>query len=458
MQPPTPPTLCSATLQQRLAMAYPELMPQQQQQQQQDVRKINNLTHTGRSAAVAVSTPLTLQAPNTKATTTALTARSSKMSRGEYQALSLSLEDNNAEQDVEDATIFERHADNDDEDDNQMKRNDVHYLLKQLNSFSDIEEIEIVDMKQRQQRHRDSDTKTIKRTMKAATVAATAAAAAAVAVAVAAPQQPPPHHAHAHGHGHSHVHAHSHSPTTSSLVLLAGGGSPTSTHSHKGGGGCLRRYASLHQQQQHQHLQQQLLHATDSSAASSARLQFDDYIFESCHYLETNYFAATYRTAMVESCSHEFRPSTTTPTTTTTRSDTFELHEVEPPSVICKAGAPGPIPTPTPTHRIKSPPPQYFQMQTRMTSSGVQTELTAESLAQLSHSQSSSSSSGGGATRAPPFFRCCYTPIDRWRERRLVAKKQQRSEAPTSSSTQNPQPPQHQQQPQQPHKNGGHAV
>lgn len=30
--------------------------------------------------------------------------------------------------------------------DNQTKRNDVHYLLKQLNSFSDIEEIEIVDL------------------------------------------------------------------------------------------------------------------------------------------------------------------------------------------------------------------------------------------------------------------------------------------------------------------------
>ncbi|XP_017858249.1 PREDICTED: uncharacterized protein LOC108610581 [Drosophila arizonae] len=142
-------------------------------------------------------------------------------------------------------------------------------------------------------------------------------------------------------------------------------------------------------------------HAGDSTT----RLQFDDYLFESCHYLETNYFAATYRTAMVESSSHEFRPSTTTPTST--RSDSFELHELEPPSVICKAA-------PMLDYHAASPPP--YQAEVRMTSSGVQTELTVES--QLSQSGSSSS---GSSPHVPPFFICCYTPIDRWRARRMGA-------------------------------------
>ncbi|EDW25464.1 GL26608 [Drosophila persimilis] len=186
---------------------------------------------------------------------------------------------------------------------------------------------------------------------------------------------------------------------SSSLIMMPPSPPSPSTQSHKQS----QRFASG---------------GHNSSAASSVRLQqFDDYLFESCHYLETNYFAATYRTAMVESSSHEFRPSTNS------SSNSFELHEMEPPSVICKAGAP----------LAATPPPLYqyqYQAETRLTTSGVQTELTVESLAKLSNSASASSSSS--SARAPPFFRCCYTPIDRWRERRLVAR-QQKTSAPSKN-------------------------
>uniref|UniRef100_A0A0A1X6J6 Transposon TX1 uncharacterized 82 kDa protein n=1 Tax=Zeugodacus cucurbitae TaxID=28588 RepID=A0A0A1X6J6_ZEUCU len=272
-----------------------------------------------------------------------------------------------------------------------MKRNDVHYLLKQLNSFSDIEEIEIVDMEQRQ-RQLDEQQQQQQQYM---------------------------------GHGVEKAH----SPTAQSLVIT----SPSSL-SHKG----IRRYASLHQQQCTQY-------ALDSDEAIDSvdhqqylLQQFDDYLFQSCHYLETNYFAANYRTAMVESSSHEFRPSTTTTTGTSAASvsseQSLELHETEPPSVICKAPPPPAPATPTkllamssaatPSPSIVDVPitPRRYGMQARLTSSGVQTELTATSLTEASLAKSSSSSaSSEEQRRRAPFFKCCYTPIDRWREKRSAA-------------------------------------
>uniref|UniRef100_A0A1I8NJR0 Uncharacterized protein n=1 Tax=Musca domestica TaxID=7370 RepID=A0A1I8NJR0_MUSDO len=284
------------------------------------------------------------------------------------------------------------------------------------------------------------------------------------------------------------------SPTATSLVIYS-----PSSQSHKG----IRRYASLNQQQspdededshlhhhyhqrQHQcfhpqhhhhhhthhhpftHTSARLTHEhysegsiLDSAVAARAAAacdplalqQFvDDYIFQSCHYLETNNFAANYCTAMVESSSHEFRPSTTTTTRTSNEeyddeecyvedhssAHSFELHECEPPTVICKAPAPlaadntllaqpqpmrssmrhlAPI-TSMPT-APQATPPQYT-METRLCSSGVQTDLTASSLAQsfsLSSSTSSSSSTEQ-RKRKQPIFKCCYTPLDRWREKR----------------------------------------
>ncbi|KAH8377063.1 hypothetical protein KR093_003291, partial [Drosophila rubida] len=323
----------SATLQQRLALAYPELQQQQPQQQQQphsDMRQIDNLPRSTSRGIAAVSTPLTLQALDTIKTKAA--------------AMEMQQKQNEQQQQQHDAA-------------DQTKRNDVHYLLKQLNSFSDIEEIEIVDMKQREQRQQQQqqqqqqEQQQLKQPQQRQQRTTKAAAASSLEL----------------------------MPMSSSMLPIPG--SP-STQSHKGN----------------------FMGCSDDGEAV-ARLQFDDYLFESCHYLETNYFAATYRTAMVESCSHEFRPSTTTPTST--RSDCFELHELEPPSVICKAAPPPSL----------SPPP--YQAEARMTSSGVQTELTVDSLAQLSHNSSSSSS--GSMPRVPPFFICCYTPIDRWRARRLGA-------------------------------------
>lgn len=346
------PQLSSATLQQRFNLAYPELVNQQQQQQQQlqlqqhhqqhdatkQISSLQGNPRLDRGTDAVASTPLTLQAPRTPATAT------------EEQL------DSGHPHDDADVVDHDDHPHHD--EDNQTKRNDVHYLLKQLNSFSDIEEIEIVDMKQRGQRPP-------------------------MASSSLATMMPPP----------------SPAPPAS-----------PSTQSHRLG----PRFAS----------------SGDSSLVLPQH-QFDDYLFESCHYLETNYFAATYRTAMVESSSHEFRPSTNS------SSNSFELHEMEPPSVICKAGVPPPLVSSHPGHpgHPDHPPPRYqfeYQAETRLTTSGVQTELTVESLAKMSNCSGSSSSSS--ATRAPPFFRCCYTPIDRWRERR----QQQKSSSASSSAAQPP--------------------
>ncbi|XP_036343612.1 uncharacterized protein LOC118752866 [Rhagoletis pomonella] len=270
-------------------------------------------------------------------------------------------------------------------DDNQMKRNDVHYLLKQLNSFSDIEEIEIVDMEQRQ---RQLDEQQQQQQL--------------------AQQQQYM------GHGVNKTH----SPTAQSLVII----SPSSL-SHKG----IRRYASLHQQQCTQYpLDSDVL--IDSVEQQQYLLQqFDDYLFQSCHYLETNYFAANYRSAMVESSSHDFRPSTTSTTCTSAASvsseQSLQLQDAEPPSVISKASplASATLPRITapeaPTSRGR-----LYGMQARLTNSGVQTELAATSLTDASLAKSSSSSASSEQQhRRAPFFKCCYTPIDRWREKRTAA-------------------------------------
>ncbi|KAI8043613.1 hypothetical protein M5D96_004946 [Drosophila gunungcola] len=316
------PKLSSATLQQRFNLAYPELVTQQQQQLQQNQQQYS-LEQQMATATV------------------------------EQQQL----DPGNPQDDEDDVDEEDDHPHHD--EDNQTKRNDVHYLLKQLNSFSDIEEIEIVDMKQRGQRPP-------------------------MASSSLATMMPPP-----------------------SPAPLA---SP-STQSHRLG----PRFASLGAS----------IGEDSSQLLPHQQHQFDDYLFESCHYLETNYFAATYRTAMVESSSHEFRPSTNS------SSNSFELHEMQPPSVICKAGAPpSPLVTSHPGH-TGHPPPRYqfeYQAETRLTTSGVQTELTVESLAKMSNCSASSSSSQ--STRAPPFFRCCYTPIDRWRERRQQQKSSPAAQPP----------------------------
>lgn len=351
----TLPQLSSATLQQRFNLAYPELVTQQQQQHQphqlHDAGKQNNSSLKGnqrldRGSGAVASTPLTFQAHKSLATA----KENEQVARRE--------EDPHGHHPL-DETAGEDYGPNDDDhphhdEDNQMKRNDVHYLLKQLNSFSDIEEIEIVDMKQREQQQQQQQRQRQRQ-----------------------------------GQGQGSEQTRPMPMASSSLVTMVLPNSPTpaspSTQSHKLG--------------------------VSSLLLPQHQPQFDDYLFESCHYLETNYFAATYRTAMVESSSHEFRPSTNS------SSNSFELHEMEPPSVICKAAPPPPPPAAPPEYR-------QYSVETRLTTSGVQTELTAESLAKLSNSTSSSS------TRAPPFFRCCYTPIDRWREKR-----QQKSSSTPESGT-----------------------
>ncbi|XP_061388650.1 uncharacterized protein LOC133323744 [Musca vetustissima] len=247
------------------------------------------------------------------------------------------------------------------------------------------------------------------------------------------------------------------SPTATSLVIYS-----PSSQSHKG----IRRYASLNHQQQQQQLDDEdadsQMHRHQYHSCDPLALQqfVDDYIFQSCHYLETNNFAANYCTAMVESSSHEFRPSTTTTTRTSNEeyddeecyvedhssAHSFELHECEPPTVICKAPAPLPAEPPMPlpmrssmrnlvpittmpkpaaalqaTHTTTTAAPPHYTMETRLCSSGVQTDLTASSFAQsfsLSSSTSSSSSSTEQRKRKQPIFKCCYTPLDRWREKR----------------------------------------
>ncbi|XP_017853828.1 centrosomal and chromosomal factor-like [Drosophila busckii] len=228
------------------------------------------------------------------------------------------------------------------------KRYDVHYLLKQLNSFSDIEEIEIVDMKQRQQQQQQQQQQHRQQQQSQAQPQ---------------PQQAKP-------------------ATASSLELMslpALAARTPSSQSHKGN----------------------FMLGVDAAGGSTQRLQFDDYLFESCHYLETNYFAANYRTAMVESSSHEFRHSTTTPTST--RSESFELHEMQPASVNCQSLPPPPMGMP------------QQQAEVRLTSSGVQTELSSSKHEDEDSPPSSSSTAA--------FFSCCYTPIGRWRQRRLDAHK-----------------------------------
>uniref|UniRef100_A0A1B0FC81 Uncharacterized protein n=1 Tax=Glossina morsitans morsitans TaxID=37546 RepID=A0A1B0FC81_GLOMM len=342
-------------------------------------------------------------------------------------------------------------------DELQLKRNDVHYLLKQLNSFSDIEEIEIVDMKQKQRQQQLLNKQQQKQQEQPGDLGTHVAehepliqqickdiyrqdllAAPLTQLHVSGERMQP-------------------SPTTTSLVLYS-----PSSQSHKG----IRRYASLHQQDEfphhhhhhhdyhHHHLHHHHSSANRTHPSSFCQLphehsadscictmrtdtqmlqQFvDDYIFQSCHYLETNNFAANYRTAMVESSSHEFRPSTTTTTRTSTTNgegydedgglagaynedassaQSFELHETEPPSVICKAPAPC-----SPVY----PQRKQYTMETRLCSSGVQTDLTASSLAQSS-SMSSSTTSSERRARRKPLFKCCYTPLDRWREKRSNA-------------------------------------
>lgn len=409
------------------------------------------------------------------------------------------------------------------EEDEQMERNDVHYLLKQLNSFSDIEEIEIVDMKQKQrqlQQQQQEQQQYIKEKQfvkadnnqqqhveKLATLNFTeyqhqhvdSVKQQHVVEQVLSTNLHTQHVSTEHLVTETHKQQqqqqvvavdvglqmytteskqHYHettltSPTATSLVIYS-----PSSQSHKG----IRRYASqdeqnacgaidsyhthphhhqqqpLHQQEHpllphhhhylhhqphyvhlpHEHCSADSMLDTASGQTASAdplNLQqfVDDYIFQSCHYLETNNFVANYRTAMVESSSHEFRPSTTTTTNTTRTSNeefyeeeeagyvedhssahSFELHEIEPPTVICKA--PAPLPAVTMQQQTQHHHQEYI-METRLCSSGVQTDLTASSLAQ-SFSLSSSLSSSEKQKRRQPLFKCCYTPLDRWREKR----------------------------------------
>lgn len=404
--------------------------------------------------------------------------------------------------------FMEPELDTDLDDRYAMKRNDVHYLLKQFNSFSDIEEIEITGSKAeekqqkqaeqaqrqeqliqqqehyhqgynqheqyQQQKHQQQylneslerqkwqtveDQEVTKKLEQEETDVLT-------------------------GDNKEEVHsmeAMYMSPTATSLVLYS-----PSSQSHKG----IRRYASLHQSkefshQEHHHVQHQHScyqfhqhqypppypnipheHSADAcigkiKVADPRTLQqfIDDYIFESCHYLEAEHFTANYRTAMVESSSHEFRPSTTTTATQSMKGESgedidndeckvngigrkygdveddnlsisssarsFELHETEPPSVICKAPAPTQAPVSAST-LTSAPTRSGFQtMETRLCSSGVQTDLTASSLGdyyvgsmKISPSLSSSTPSSERRARRKPLFKCCYTPLDRWREKR----------------------------------------
>ncbi|XP_046866914.1 alpha-protein kinase 1-like [Drosophila willistoni] len=250
-----------------------------------------------------------------------------------------------------------------------MKRNDVHYLLKQLNSFSDIEEIEIVDMKQSKQQLQLQLQKHQQQQLQ---------------------QRYQQHHQHQ-------------QQTQPQPLQTSSSLSPT--HSHK--------QQQLHRRQRQRHQFASLSASGDGSILMTP--QFDDYLFESSHYLETAN-TKNYCTAMIErSSSHEFRHLSIN--SRGSSSNSFHLNEMELPSVTCKAQPPSSL-------SFQTIP---LQVETRLTTSGVQTELTAESLNKLSQS---SSDSNGSDQRGLPFFRCCYTPIDRWRERR-----QQKSSTSTAATT-----------------------
>ncbi|XP_067623183.1 ras-interacting protein RIP3-like [Eurosta solidaginis] len=422
-----PTAVLSEALQQRLALVYPDIVSADSQS-----KKINfTTTKTVAAATVVAGVAKANYAAKSKAKVKGKSVASHERLRSKQTETT-----DTAAQDEASTAAATAAPSN---DDNQMKRNDVHYLLKQLNSFSDIEEIEIVDMEQRQRQLDEQQQRlsTLQQQQLAQQLAQ---------------EQQQQQHIGGHGGGGGGMDNKSQSPTAQSLVII----SPSSL-SHKG----IRRYASLHQQEYSTHHYYTLDsdEALDNFEQQQQYLlqQFDDYLFQSCHYLETNSFAANYRTAMVESSSHEFRPSMTTPSTTatTTRTGTsgaasvsseqsLELHEIEPPSVICKATPPLPpepehpatVTTPpqqptvgislAPTSVTLPPtPPKRFGMQARLTISGIQTELTATTALNmepsLSKSTSSSASSSEDQRRRAPFFKCCYTPIDRWREKRSAA-------------------------------------
>lgn len=270
--------------------------------------------------------------------------------------------------------------------DNQMKRNDVHYLLKQLNSFSDIEEVEIIDMNLR-----SSSATTYQSSS-------------------------------------------SYQYSTISTELGSPTSSTSSTPSHK------------------------IRHSSLKENCSYTMPQSDDYMFQSSDYLESKCFSKTVTAAIAGSSSHEFRASTSTGSMLATMSSNQSSKSSHSSTTGNVATAITVSPTiitdrsivntdsrgytvpqnnaasaPTSEYFISneaatSPPVTLYCARSRLvgdinSSSSkvvIKTELSSSSTLSSVKNPSSANSSLGDERRKP-FFKCCYTPLDRWREKRNAA-------------------------------------
>lgn len=238
--------------------------------------------------------------------------------------------------------------------DNQTKRNDVHYLLKHLNSFSDIEEIEIVDMKKHSSNRTHKTTKTTATTTITTTPAATAI------------------------------------PTNNSVNNLASG-----TLNSR-----ILRHLPIPLLPQH---------------------YYDDYIFQSCHYLDTSCFATTITTAISGMGSGNQNESGVCPgpsqvsysTNASSQSQSYENfldHTGQVMATRLRRNGQSCSGSTTPTAPSQSQ--QEFE------SSAIYNTTSRLVTGDIVKTELSSPSCNGVDHRRKSFFKCCYAPIDRWREKR----------------------------------------
>lgn len=251
--------------------------------------------------------------------------------------------------------------------DNQTKRNDVHYLLKHLNSFSDIEEIEIVDMKNKHSSNRTTPKHTTTKTTATATITTTPSTAAA---------------------------------TTNSGVNNLASGTLNSR--------ILR------------HLPIPLL----------PHHYYDDYIFQSCHYLDTSCFATTITTAISgmgsgnqnESgvCIGPSQISFSTNASSQSQSyENFLEHTDQVMATRLRRNGQSCSGSTTPT---------TAQSQQEFESSTIYNTTSRLVSGDTVRTELSSPSCNGVDHRKKSFFKCCYAPIDRWREKRQHHHQQQQQQ------------------------------
>lgn len=234
--------------------------------------------------------------------------------------------------------------------DNQIKRNDVHYLLKHLNSFSDIEEIEIVDMKKYNSNKSHKTTKTTATTTPATTAISTNDSVNNLA-----------------------------SGTLNSRIL--------------------------------RHLPIPLL----------PHHYYDDYIFQSCHYLDTSCFATTITTAISgmgsgnqnESGVLTGQAQISCSTNASSQSQSFENfleHTGQVMATRLRRSGQSCSGSTTPTAQS--------QNQQQFESSAIYNTTSRLVAGNTVKTELSPPSCNGVDHRRKSFFKCCYAPIDRWREKR----------------------------------------